>query len=67
MKERPLRLGLIIPSSNTTAEKEFFQMTASFPWISIHTSRLGLVEVTTKFINQTLRIEGLGKLFRHDF
>ena len=54
MKEKPLRLGLIIPSSNTTAEKEFFQMTAPFPWISIHTSRVGLVEVTTKSLNQMM-------------
>lgn len=40
------RLGLIIPSSNTTMEPEFCMMTPK--GFSVHTARLRLVEVTVK-------------------
>lgn len=40
------RLGLIIPSSNTTMESEFCRMISE--GFSVHTARLRLVEVTVK-------------------
>lgn len=50
-----LRLGLIIPSSNTTAETEFFQMTASLPWITVHASRIPLTEVTPQALRKMVK------------
>jgi len=46
------RLGLIIPSSNTTMEREFYNLLYSSNF-SIHISRVRLKEVT---------IEGLSKM-----
>ena len=36
-------------------EKEFSQMTASLPWITVHASRVGLTEVTTKALDQMVK------------
>ena len=47
-----IRLGLIIPSSNTTVEPEVYRMLAGSPQITIHISRVRLVEVTTASLNQ---------------
>ncbi|MFB0566838.1 MAG: aspartate/glutamate racemase family protein [Candidatus Aminicenantaceae bacterium] len=47
-----VRLGLIIPSSNTTAEPEFAQMAAAHPQITFHTSRIKLEEVTPSALNE---------------
>ena len=55
MCRKAIRFGIIIPSSNTTAEKEFSQMTASLPWITVHTSRVGLTEVTPKALDQMVK------------
>lgn len=55
MHDKFLRLGLIIPSSNTTAETEFVQMTASLPWITVHASRIPLVEVTPPALRKMFR------------
>lgn len=40
-----LRIGLMVPSSNTTMEPEFYSMVPS--GVSVHTSRMELEEVTT--------------------
>jgi maleate isomerase len=44
------RVGLIVPSSNTTMEPEFWRMAPE--GVSIHTTRLKLVEVTPEALKQ---------------
>ena len=39
-----MKLGLIIPSSNTTIEAEFWRMVSE--WATVHTSRMKLTEIT---------------------
>ncbi len=43
MRDGGLRLGLIVPSSNTTMESELMRVLPD--WISLHTSRIRLVDV----------------------
>ena len=40
------RVGLIVPSSNTTMESEFWELVPE--GVTTHTSRIRLVEVTPK-------------------
>lgn len=54
MQKRSARLGLIIPSSNTTVEKEFTQMTSPHPWISVHFARIPLREVTPQALEDMI-------------
>jgi len=44
------RIGLIVPSSNTTMESEFWRMAPE--GVSIHTSRIRLVEVTAEALKR---------------
>ena len=55
MKRETLRIGLIVPSSNTTAEPEFARMTSSLPWLSIHAARIDLAEVTPEALIQMVK------------
>jgi len=47
------RIGLIVPSSNTTMESEFWKLAP--PGVSIHTSRIKLVEVTAEALKEMVK------------
>lgn len=55
MERKETRLGIIIPSSNTTVEPEFAQMLHLLPWITVHTTRLPLAEVTPKSLDKMVK------------
>lgn len=66
MKRETLRIGLILPSSNTTVEPEFARMTSSLLWLSIHASRIDLVEVTPEALIRMVKgIEKAASLLAH--
>lgn len=66
MTKKPIRIGLIIPSSNTTVEPEFARMSSSLPWLTVHTSRIDLVEVTPEALIQMVKgIERSASLLAH--
>lgn len=47
------RVGLIVPSSNTTMESEFWELVPE--GVTTHTSRIQLVEVTPKALRDMAR------------
>jgi len=50
-----MKFGIIIPSSNTSMEPEFWSM--AYRWATIHTSRIRLQEITID------EFEGYERLF----
>lgn len=47
---KPVKLGLIIPSSNTTMESEFWRMASD--WATIHTARLRFQDISIQSFEQ---------------
>jgi len=45
-----MKFGLIIPSSNTTMETEFWRMVSG--WATVHTSRMKLTEITVEDLKE---------------
>lgn len=58
------RIGLIVPSSNTTMEAEFWSYTAE--GVSIHTSRLPLTKVIAReLVDMAKEVEKSAILLSH--